>query len=158
MCKVTKTDCFDSCKLSKSHLALEKRNVQVKLRWRVKTGLILETITKTGSNATRILVDNLRKLVNCWVPGHNPVVSDCRCVTADGSDHWSGPETRQVTSEVKQIVFRSSEASWAYVAKIRMEKNVDGSPSSVMDKGQHWHKNLRARTTRFHKKTVCSVK
>jgi hypothetical protein len=36
MFKVTETDCFDSCKLSKSHLALEKRNVQVKLRLRVK--------------------------------------------------------------------------------------------------------------------------
>jgi hypothetical protein len=24
--------------------------------------------------------------------------------------------------------------------------------------GQHWHKNLRARTTRFHKETACSVK
>jgi hypothetical protein len=40
----------------------------------------------------------------------------------------------------------------------RMEKNVDGSPSSVMDKGQHGHKNLRARTTRFHRETACSVK
>ncbi|EFX82167.1 hypothetical protein DAPPUDRAFT_101612 [Daphnia pulex] len=28
MCKVTETDCFDSYKFSKSHLALEKRNVQ----------------------------------------------------------------------------------------------------------------------------------
>jgi hypothetical protein len=28
MCKVTETDCFDSCKFSKSYLALEKRNVQ----------------------------------------------------------------------------------------------------------------------------------
>jgi hypothetical protein len=44
------------------------------------------------------------------------------------------------------------------VAKIRMEKNVGGSPSSVMDKGQRWLKNLRARTTRFHKETACSVK
>jgi hypothetical protein len=24
--------------------------------------------------------------------------------------------------------------------------------------GQHWPKNLRARTTRFHKETACSVK
>jgi hypothetical protein len=31
MCKVTETDCFDSCKFSKCHLALEKRNFQVKL-------------------------------------------------------------------------------------------------------------------------------
>jgi hypothetical protein len=35
--------------------------------------------------------------------------------------------------------------------------DVGGSPSSVMGKGQHWHKNLRARTTRFHKETACSV-
>jgi hypothetical protein len=26
----------------------------------------------------------------------------------------------------------------------REDKDVGGSPSSVMDKGQHWHKNLRA--------------
>jgi hypothetical protein len=39
-----------------------------------------------------------------------------------------------------------------------MEKNVGGSPSSVMDKGQRWLKNLRARTIRFNKETACSVK
>jgi hypothetical protein len=57
LCKVTETDCFDSCKLSKSHLALEKRNAQVKLRLCVSTkkGLILETITQTEFNATRLL-------------------------------------------------------------------------------------------------------
>jgi hypothetical protein len=63
MFKVTETDCFDSCldcKVSKSHLALEKRSVQVNLFAR-KKGLILETITQTQSNATRLLVDNLRK-------------------------------------------------------------------------------------------------
>ena len=60
MLKVTESDCFDSCKLSKSHLALENRNFQVKLRLRVRTkkGLILETITQTEFNATR---PNLRK-------------------------------------------------------------------------------------------------
>jgi hypothetical protein len=36
MCKVSETDCFDSFKFSKSHLALEKRNFNVKLRWRVR--------------------------------------------------------------------------------------------------------------------------
>jgi hypothetical protein len=36
MGKVAQTDCSDSCKLSKSRLALETRNVQVKLRLRVK--------------------------------------------------------------------------------------------------------------------------
>jgi hypothetical protein len=40
----------------------------------------------------------------------------------------------------------------------REDKDVGGSPSSVMDKGQHLHKNLRARTARFHKETACSVK
>jgi hypothetical protein len=39
-----------------------------------------------------------------------------------------------------------------------MEKNVGGSPSFVMDKGQRWLKNLRAKATRFHKETACSVK
>jgi hypothetical protein len=65
MCKVTETEklTFDSCKLSKSHLALEKRNVQVKLRLRVRTKkvLISETITQKEFNATRLLIDNLRK-------------------------------------------------------------------------------------------------
>jgi hypothetical protein len=37
-------------------------------------------------------------------------------------------------------------------------EDIGGSPSSVMDKGQHWHKNFRARTTRIHKETACSVK
>jgi hypothetical protein len=64
----------------------------------------------------------------------------------------------KVASEVKPIVFRSSETRRACVAKKKMEKNVDGSSSSVMDKGQHWHKNLRARTTRFHKETACLCK
>jgi hypothetical protein len=50
----------------------------------------LETITQTEFNATRLLVDNLRKQGNCWVPGHNPVVNDYRCLTAGGSDHRSG--------------------------------------------------------------------
>jgi hypothetical protein len=44
MCKVIKADCFDSCKFSKSHLALEKRNVQVKLLFARKKGLILELL------------------------------------------------------------------------------------------------------------------
>ena len=61
MFKVTETDCFDSWKLSKSHLALEKRNVQVKTSFARKKDLILETITQTESNATRLLVNNLRK-------------------------------------------------------------------------------------------------
>jgi hypothetical protein len=58
MCKVTETDCFDSCKLSKSHLALENVEVKLRLRVRTKKVLILETITQTEFNATR---PNLRK-------------------------------------------------------------------------------------------------
>jgi hypothetical protein len=43
--------------------------------------------TGTELNASRLLVDNLRKLVNCRLPGHNPVANDCRYFTADGSEH-----------------------------------------------------------------------
>jgi hypothetical protein len=44
--KVTETDCFDSWKLSKSHLALEKRNVYVTHYTSLtrKKGLILELL------------------------------------------------------------------------------------------------------------------
>jgi hypothetical protein len=45
MYKVTETDCFDSCKLSKSHLALEKKKRPSKSSFERKKGLILETIT-----------------------------------------------------------------------------------------------------------------
>jgi hypothetical protein len=39
ICKVTETDCFDSWKLSKSHLALEKKNLAR------KKDLILELLS-----------------------------------------------------------------------------------------------------------------
>jgi hypothetical protein len=53
MGKVTETDCFDSCTFSKSHLALEKRNVKVKLCLRARSqegpdfGIITLTQTLT---------------------------------------------------------------------------------------------------------------
>jgi hypothetical protein len=49
-----------------------------------------------------------------------------------------------------------AESGWAYVGKIRMEQNVgqwSWTKASVT-----WLKNIRARTTRFHKETACSVK
>jgi hypothetical protein len=98
MRKVTETDCFDSCKFSKSHLASEKKKSPGKTLFTRKKGLILETITQIESNATKLLVDNLRKQVNCWVPGHNPVVNDNRCVTTDGSDHEVVQKLAQVAS------------------------------------------------------------
>jgi hypothetical protein len=52
MRKVTETDCFDSCKFSKSHLASEKKKSPGKTLFTRKKGLILETITQTESNAT----------------------------------------------------------------------------------------------------------
>jgi hypothetical protein len=57
MCKVKETDCFDSCKLS----SVRKKKRPSKSSFERKNGLILETITQTESNATRVLVDNLRK-------------------------------------------------------------------------------------------------
>ena len=57
MCKVTETDCFDSNKFSKSHLALEKRNVKVKLCLRARTprrALFWNYFTDTDFNATRL--------------------------------------------------------------------------------------------------------
>ncbi len=37
------------------------------------------------------------------------------------------------------------------------DPNVDGSPSSVMDKSQRWLKDLRARTSRFHEETALQI-
>ncbi len=44
MFKVTETDCFDSCKFSKSHLALEKKKFPSKILFARKKGLILELL------------------------------------------------------------------------------------------------------------------
>jgi hypothetical protein len=63
MCKVTETDCFDSWKLSKSHLALEKKQRQSNTSFarKIARAWFRNSYTDTEFNASRLLVDNLRK-------------------------------------------------------------------------------------------------
>jgi hypothetical protein len=63
ICKVTETDCFDSWKLSKSHLVLEKRNPsKTKQHFSAcKKSLILELLHRQEFNANILLADNLGK-------------------------------------------------------------------------------------------------